>query len=285
MAESAERIAGRLLSSLVKTVLRNPSAEYSVEALAAKTGYSRFHLARMFEKNLRERPSCFVRRIRLERSAWLLVHTERSIGEIGEEAGYAHGSGFTRAFVQAWGNGPQAHRETGKEWKLESPSGIHWNPLWAEPEDEVVKAKTKQFPTLLGLRPATSYAVRQVVGNYQLLGQRWAELAESGCLPMDRECLTLFIDNAWTYPESSKLRADIGFLLRDGEQVPSGWRRLDLPSGLYSTLANPIPREQRNEGWLVASGKWPGATWAFDTYDRPPVPWDDALTRIWLSAF
>lgn len=286
MAESAERIAGRLLSSLVKTVLRNPSAEYSVEALAAKTGYSRFHLARMFEKNLRERPSCFVRRIRLERAAWLLVHTERGISEIGEESGYAHASGFTRAFVQAWNLGPQAFRdESRSEWKLESHSGIHWNPLWAEPEDELVRAKTRQFPTLLALRPATSVAVRQVVGNYQLLGARWSELAESGCLPMDRECATFYIDNAWTYPESSKLRAEIGFVLLDGEPVPSGWTRHDLPTGLYATLASPVVKADRNDGWLVVAGKWPGATWAFDTYPRPPVPWDDALTQIWVSAF
>ena len=84
----------------------------TLTALAATAGISRAQLARAFRTHAGCSVGEYVRNKRIARARALLVRSERSIGEVGLECGFADQSHFTRAFQKVTGSTPGRYRET-----------------------------------------------------------------------------------------------------------------------------------------------------------------------------
>src|SRR6476646_8814202 len=93
-----ERKHHELLADLIEHVLRTTNGLVRVPDLARETGFSRFHLTRLFKEVTNEPLEGFIRRIRLERAAFMILHSARSIEEIAGECGYYSSEAFSRAF-------------------------------------------------------------------------------------------------------------------------------------------------------------------------------------------
>jgi AraC-like DNA-binding protein len=98
------------------------------EDLAARLYLSRFHLDRIVSSVAGEPPRRFRRRILLERAAYRLVTTDRTILDVAVEAGYGSHEAFTRAFTQAYGVGPGRWRAHPTRIRIEAPSDVHFHP-------------------------------------------------------------------------------------------------------------------------------------------------------------
>jgi hypothetical protein len=75
-----------------------------------------------------EPPRRFRRRILLERAAYRLLSTRRTVLDIAVEAGYGSHEAFTRAFTVAYGVSPTAFRHKPHAIRIEAPSGVHFHP-------------------------------------------------------------------------------------------------------------------------------------------------------------
>jgi AraC-like DNA-binding protein len=102
--------------------------ETGAEELARRLYMSRFHFDRVISQVAGEPPRRFRRRILLERAAYRLVASDRSILDIAVEAGYSSHEAFTRAFAQAYGEPPAAWRQRPRAIRIEAPSGVHFHP-------------------------------------------------------------------------------------------------------------------------------------------------------------
>jgi AraC family transcriptional regulator len=98
------------------------------EDLAARLYLSRFHLDRIVSSVAGEPPSRFRRRIHLERAAYRLLTTPRTILDIAVEAGYGSHEAFTRAFTKAYGVGPAQWRVSPTGIQIDAPSDVHFHP-------------------------------------------------------------------------------------------------------------------------------------------------------------
>src|SRR5262245_55154987 len=78
--------------------------------LAASAFVSPYHFHRMFGALVGESPRELARRLRLERAAVRLRHTQTPIGEVANEAGYLAPEAFTKSFQAAYGVSPSAFR-------------------------------------------------------------------------------------------------------------------------------------------------------------------------------
>jgi AraC-like DNA-binding protein len=102
--------------------------EATGEDLAARLYLSRFHLDRIVASVAGEPPRRFRRRILLERAAYRLLTTDRTVLDIAVEAGYGSHEAFTRAFAKAYGAGPaQWRRSRPARIRLEAPSDVHFH--------------------------------------------------------------------------------------------------------------------------------------------------------------
>ncbi len=102
--------------------------EASGEELAGRLYLSRFHLDRVVSSVAGEPPRRFRRRILLERAAYRLLSTHRTVLDIAVEAGYGSQEAFTRAFARAYGDPPAQWRQQPRAIRIEAPSGVHFHP-------------------------------------------------------------------------------------------------------------------------------------------------------------
>jgi AraC-like DNA-binding protein len=81
-----------------------------LDDLAAIAHFSPFHFHRIFSGMIGESVAQHVRRLRLERAALRLQHTQQPITHIAFDAGYENHESFTRAFKNAFDRTPSAYR-------------------------------------------------------------------------------------------------------------------------------------------------------------------------------
>jgi AraC family transcriptional regulator len=100
----------------------------SGEALARRVHLSRFHFDRVFAATAGEPPATFRRRILLERAAYRLVSSDRTILDVAVEAGYGSHEAFTRAFSRAYGTNPARWRRHPTRIQIAATSDVHFHP-------------------------------------------------------------------------------------------------------------------------------------------------------------
>jgi len=100
----------------------------SGDDLAARVHLSRFHLDRVIAAIAGEPPATLRRRVLLERAAYRLDTTDRSVLDVAVEAGYASHEAFTRAFARAYGVAPKEWRRHPTPVRLPAPNDVHFHP-------------------------------------------------------------------------------------------------------------------------------------------------------------
>ncbi len=121
-------MTGDRLSQYLNLLTASLDEDVPVEEAARRAHLSRFHFSRLVQGATRERPGNLRRRLLLERAAWQVSATGDPIIDIALAAGYDSASSFTRAFVQAFGHTPSAHRLGGSGFRIEAANGIHFHP-------------------------------------------------------------------------------------------------------------------------------------------------------------
>ena len=115
---------------LAQAGLDDPSL--SADDLASRAYLSRFHFDRLVSAAGGEPPGALRRRILLERAAYRLTSTARTVLDVAVEAGYGSHEAFSRAFARAYGRAPTAVRSTPpltfRDLELSAPSGVHFHP-------------------------------------------------------------------------------------------------------------------------------------------------------------
>ena len=126
--------------------------------MAADAGYEATHFAHSFAELVGTSPARYVRLLRIERAAFALAEQpERSVLEIGAEAGYASAEAFTRAFRRATGASPSAFRQAAASGA--GPASQRPTPLPLPPLGEA-PAGLERTPTVEMTGPL--FAVRAV---------------------------------------------------------------------------------------------------------------------------
>ncbi|HEX5227866.1 MAG TPA: helix-turn-helix domain-containing protein [Bryobacteraceae bacterium] len=112
---------------LSEVVLNSLDDEAETSDLARSAYRSRSQFYRVFQALIDESPGGMRRRLLLERAAWQLGRTRRSITEIALDANFGSLEAFTRAFRKAFHVSPSLYRRMGaSNFCLPSPNGIHF---------------------------------------------------------------------------------------------------------------------------------------------------------------
>ncbi|MFC2133707.1 GyrI-like domain-containing protein [Bacteroidota bacterium] len=124
--ESIEEYKLRI-SKAVSYIDRNIKSKINLEELARAAFFSPFHFHRLFTSIVGETPNEFVKRIRIEKAAHMLVYRKSlSITEVALECGFSSSAAFSRSFKHHYAVSPSEWINNGnskicktdsKEWK------------------------------------------------------------------------------------------------------------------------------------------------------------------------
>ena len=162
-------IRNEVINQAITYIFDHIDDDITVDDVASFCGYSRFHLTRMFKEDTDEALYQFIKRIRLERSAWRLkVEKEKSITQIGEEYGYSS-SNFATAFKKHLGVSPASFRKN-SEQIVEESSFSHG--LMLDDLDQAQKLITVEY------LPDFTVIYERKRGNYHDLPEVWCEFMD-----------------------------------------------------------------------------------------------------------
>ena len=162
--QTGTTIRSAVINRAISYIFEHMDEDITVEDVAHHCAYSKYHLTRMFKEDTDEALYHFIKRVRLERSAWRLkVEKEKSITEIGEEYGYSS-SNFATAFKKHLDLSPAAFRKSSEQIVEESSfsHGITLDQL-----DEAEKLIT--IENLQGVM----VVYERKRGNYHNLSDEW----------------------------------------------------------------------------------------------------------------
>ena len=113
-------IRSAVINKAINYIFDHIDEDITVDDVARHCAYSKYHLTRMFKEDTDEALYQFIKRVRLERSAWRLkVEKEKSITEIGGEYGYSS-SNFATAFKKHLDVSPAVFRRISEQMVEES---------------------------------------------------------------------------------------------------------------------------------------------------------------------
>lgn len=238
----------------------------SLDRLADVAAFSPFHFHRIFRTLIGETLHQHVQRLRLERAAQRLMHSDRPILEIALECGYDSHEAFSRTFKSRFGLPPSRFRaEKRKSPRLSAPTNVHYG---AEIDAfRPVEPPASERNVRIADRPPLRVAFVRHIGPYDACGtayetlMRWA--AKHGVATRAPTILGVpYDDPAITPPD--RLRYDACVVLRRKEQVefePSGPVGIrEIPGGPHAVVVHigPFSRLDRTYDWLF--GHWlPGS--------------------------
>lgn len=158
-----------VINKAISYIFEHLEEDITVEDVAEYCCYSKYHLTRMFKEDMEEALYQFIKRIRLERSAWRLkVEKEKSITEIGGEYGYSS-SNFATAFKKHLELSPEEYRKASEQKVEESifSHGITLDEL-EDVESEITIEYIKAFTVIYERKK----------GNYNNLPMDWCQFLE-----------------------------------------------------------------------------------------------------------
>lgn len=148
-----------VINKAISFIFDNIDEEITVDDVAKHCCYSKYHLMRMFKEDTEEALYQFMKRVRLERSAWRLkVERNKKISEIGVDYGYSS-SNYATAFKKHLNISPLDFRKK-SEQLVEQSSFSHGISI-----DELEKSED-----LITVENLESFLVvyERKKGNYQL---------------------------------------------------------------------------------------------------------------------
>ena len=164
------------VEACVKFVLSRLDNPPSPIEIADYAGFSRFHFGRIFSMAVGESLAEFVRRLRLERAAWQLQHTDELVTDTAFEAGYESLEGFSRAFREEYLVSPTEFRQRQAQYRIQRPCGVHWCPDGKHSIPVLVLNSELQMEAKIETIEDIHVVALRHVGPYNQIGQAYMKL-------------------------------------------------------------------------------------------------------------
>lgn len=108
-----------IIHTLTEWIEQNLDKTLSIDEVAAKSGYSKWHLQRMFRTVTKQTLGGYIRERRLTLAAEALSRTQRPVFDIAMQYGYDSQQTFSRVFRRQFEQTPTAYRHTMRRQNLQ----------------------------------------------------------------------------------------------------------------------------------------------------------------------
>ncbi|CCO24088.1 AraC family transcriptional regulator [Maridesulfovibrio hydrothermalis] len=279
-------------------IQENLDEDLSPETLAEVACFSVAHFHRIFKGMVGESLKEHVRRLRLERAAYKLSYSDKSVMDIALDARFESSETFSRAFKKMFKIPPSEYRIQFR--KLATPDGngkIRYQPAPDSNEFKLVGSPLT-YEVEVRKRDETQVAFIRHVGSYFDVTKAWNKLCswafKRDILNSETEYLGLCYDDPYVTPQG-KIRYDACISFGDEIEPHPEIGTQIIPCGKYAVATHYGPYDGLMAAYQELYGKWLPASGyqlknnlvSFEKYVNTPektAP-EDLITEIWLGIY
>lgn len=258
MKGSTERLYKERILQVLVFIQRNLDNELALEDFARVAHFSPYHFHRVFRGIVGESLQEHIRRLRLERAAMRLKHTDWTVLEIALEACYETHEAFTRAFHAFYDCSPSRFRlDKGLVLKANAP-GVHYREDGTIDGFQMPVGGEAMEVRIERLEPMRVAFVRHV-GPYNQVQAAWDKL----CMPLGREgqlgAAARFIGVCYDDPEVTppeKIRYDACITVDDDVAASGEVGVQTLAGGDYAVVTHAGPYDTVGRTYATLFGQW-----------------------------
>jgi AraC family transcriptional regulator len=232
-----------------------------LESLAARAATSPFHFHRIFRGMVGETPLGLRRRLLMERAAWRLSRTNRSILDIAIGAGFETHETFTRAFRRAFSATPSEYRNRNEpRIQLAAICGLHYEHDGIDPSGVILAKGESEMDIDIVDRPELRLGTVRHVGPYNQVTVAFERLGEiEGVSELFQHpgvaMLAIYHDDPESTPQD-ELRADAAVVVSESTPMPEGLVEQRIPGGTFARYEHIGPYEELGDVWARLLGQW-----------------------------
>ncbi|MCE5272499.1 AraC family transcriptional regulator [bacterium] len=259
----------------------------SLDELARIACFSSFHFHRVFCGMVGETVKAYIRRLRLERAASLLIYGALPVTRIAFQAGYETVESFSRAFCAQFGEPPSRYRSRRRP-SHESAGNEHDYAFLYSGEKSKMEVTLKKMPR-------RKVAFVRNTGPYAQCGVAWDRLCAwagpRGLLGPGASFIGICHDDPEvTAPEN--IRYDASITVGEDIEGEGGIGTQYIPEGEYAVVLHRGPFENLHQTYAELMGRWmpehgremkPQAS--LEVYLNPPdsTPPEELLTEVQVA--
>lgn len=255
MKDSTEKLYAERLLRVLVFIQQHLDEEMPLEELARVAHFSPYHFHRIFRGMVGESLREHIRRLRLERAAQRLKHTDHSVLEIALEAGFQTHEAFTRAFRALLGCSPSQFRSDSNA--ALTAHGIHYQEVETS-APSLISGDGEMDVKIEHLDPLRVAFVRHV-GPYHEVGKAWetlcTQLGKEGLIgPDSRFVGVCYDDPEVTVPE--KIRYDACVTVDEDFRAEAEVGLQTLPGGAFAVVTHTGPYDRLGQTYAELFGRW-----------------------------
>ena len=164
-------ITGEIVNQAINYIMEHIGEEIKIEDVARHCNFSKFHFCRIFKEETGESVYAFIKRVRLEQSAFRLkVERDRTITDIGYEYGYSP-SNYSSVFKEYHNTSPAEFRKNIARHSMQ-------HPFYPDIMNEIESFEECDQKITIEYMEDQFVIYERRIGNYQNLGQNWEEFLE-----------------------------------------------------------------------------------------------------------
>lgn len=266
MVDRKERLRREYVSrvnAVIDYITSHLDGDLSLARLACEAAFSPYHFHRIFRAMVGETLHDFIRRVRIERAAALLVdYPARPITTIALDCGFSGSASFARAFRDRFGMSASAYRES-KLCKPESKPGKDLNvsgEYIARARVEPQRSSAMDMNVEVKQMPELHVAYVRNIGPYNTIGRAFERLMQwagpRGLMQFPKmQMLGVYHDDP-EVTDADKLRADACITVPEGTGVDGDVGASTIPGGLFAVAHVEISKDQFTEAWNKLMGEW-----------------------------
>lgn len=270
---------GARVGKVLRYISVNLHRSFTVEELSRVACYAPYHFHRVFRQITGEPVHRYVRRLRLEVSAYHLLFTDDPIVQIALEAGYHSHEAYTRAFQQAYGTPPSRFRM--RRHGPDVPSGA------------LQVASTRDMSLVRRSWTERKLAFYPYFGSYASVAGAWRELGTRlkvlGISPENLPALGIVHDDPFRcrevrYDAAVLLPPDVSVAGHLGMQMVPEMECIDMPHQGPHVLAAHVHVRMASAWALEWSPRGLRRLPWYEVYERPPFLDGDETVSVHVQA-
>lgn len=249
-----------ILQEMLRYIDANIKEKLSLEKLAERSGFSKYHFYRVFQWEVGYSLMEYVRNRRLFYAAAELA-SGRRIVDIAVDYGFETHSGFSKAFRRYFGSSPEKYR-------LYASFNVPMLPILKKTKQYVTggiimepKMELKPAVKLAGfvLKTNREYSEKIRENLKDITSKFWVDCTNDGRMKKLHEESFLKNHNEYSVCIIENLEKDnfeyvIGVEVKDGYDISQEYYVYTIPEALYAVFRTP-PADQQNFGSAI-SGTW-----------------------------